>query len=56
MTLPWFEPSTMLITKLGRLRNAMERAFHCVRSHWIRGFIAFHWVRLARIVMLMVPV
>jgi hypothetical protein len=46
----------MLIMKLGARPDAMEPGIHCVRTHWIRGFIAFHWVRLGRIVMLMVPV
>ena len=38
------------------MRNALDPGFHCVRTHWIRGFMAFRWVRYARIVMLMVPV
>src|SRR5262245_33488067 len=37
-------------------QNALEPEFHCARAHWIRGFIAFHRVRHARVVMLMVPV
>jgi hypothetical protein len=56
VTLSWFEPSTMLIMKFGPLPDAMEPDIQCVRTHWIRGFIAFHWGRPARIVMLMVPV
>ena len=47
MTLSWFEPSTMLIMKLGPLPDAMDPAdamdpdIHGVRTHWIRGFMAF---------------
>jgi hypothetical protein len=33
----------------------MKPGIDCVRTHWIRGFMAFHWVRRVRIVMLMVP-
>jgi hypothetical protein len=40
----------------GPLPDAMEPGFHCVRTHWIRGFIAFQLVRRAWTVMLMVPV
>jgi len=32
----------------------MEPGFHCVRAHWIRGFIAFQLARRTRTVMLMV--
>jgi hypothetical protein len=42
--------------KIGLLLDAMESAIHCVRTHWIRGFMTFHRVRHARIVMLMVLV
>src|ERR1700755_2918515 len=38
-----------------RLPDALEPGFHCVRTPWIRGFMAFHRVRRIRIVMLMVP-
>jgi hypothetical protein len=34
----------------------MEPGFHCVTTHWIRGFIAFQLIRRTRIVMLMVSV
>jgi hypothetical protein len=34
----------------------MEPGFHGVRTHWIRGFMAFQLVRRLRTVMLMVPV
>jgi hypothetical protein len=40
---------------LGLLPDAVKPGIHCARTHWIRGFIAFYWVRHARIVMLMVP-
>jgi hypothetical protein len=38
-----------------RLPDALEPGFHCARTHWIRGFMAFQPVRRTRIVMLMVP-
>jgi hypothetical protein len=41
---------------IGLLPDAVESGIHCVRAHWIRGFMAFPPVRHARIVMLMVPV
>jgi hypothetical protein len=51
-----------LIMKIGplpdaarRLPDALEPGFHCARTHWIRGFMAFQPVRRTRIVMLMVP-
>jgi hypothetical protein len=51
-----------LITKIGPLRDALpdampdalEPGFHCVRTNWIQGFMAFHRVRHAPTVMLMV--
>jgi hypothetical protein len=46
----------MLIMKIGLLTDAVKPGFHCVRAHWIRGFMTFHRVRHARTVMLMVPV
>jgi hypothetical protein len=52
--------SFRLIMKLGPLPDAcpdaMEPGIHCVRTHWIRGFMAFQVARRTRIVMLMVPV
>jgi hypothetical protein len=33
----------------------MKPGFHCVRTHWIRGFIAFRLVRRTSTVVLMVP-
>jgi hypothetical protein len=34
----------------------MKPGIHCVRAHWIRGFMALRPARRAEIVMLMVPV
>jgi hypothetical protein len=45
----------MLIMKIGPLRDALEPGFHCVRTHWIRGFIAFQLARRTRTMVLMVP-
>jgi hypothetical protein len=45
-----------LIMTIGVLPDAMEPGIHCVRTHWIRGFIAFQLTRRTRSVMLMVPV
>jgi hypothetical protein len=42
--------------KIGLLSDALEPGIHCVRAHWIRGFMAFRRVRHIGIVMLMVPV
>jgi hypothetical protein len=39
----------------GPLPDAMKPGFHCVRTHWIRGFIGFQLVRSRRTVLLMVP-
>jgi len=36
--------------------DALDPGFHYVRTHWIRGFIAFQLARNTRTVMLMVPV
>jgi hypothetical protein len=46
----------MLIMKIGPMPDAMESGIHCVRTHWIRGFMAFHQVRHVRTMMLVVPV
>jgi hypothetical protein len=43
-----------LIMKIGPLPDAVEPDFQCVRTHWIRGFMAFWLVRRIRAVMLMV--
>jgi hypothetical protein len=40
---------------LDPLPNAMEPGFHCVRTQWIRGFMAFRLARRIRTVMLTVP-
>jgi hypothetical protein len=39
----------------GRRPDAVKPGIHGVRTPWIRGFMAFRWVRHAEIVMLMVP-
>jgi hypothetical protein len=36
--------------------DALDPGFHCVRTHWIRGFMTFQLARRTRTVMLMVPV
>jgi hypothetical protein len=38
------------------LSDVMKPGFHCVRTHWIWGFIAFQPARRTQAVMLMVPV
>jgi hypothetical protein len=43
-----------LIMKIGPLLDALEPGFHCVRAHWIRGFMAFQVARRTRRVMVMV--
>jgi len=37
------------------LPHALKPGFHCARTHWIRGFMAFELARPTRIVLLMVP-
>ena len=44
-----------MIMEIGPLPDAMDPGIHCVRSHWIQGFMAFEPDRRTRIVMLMVP-
>ena len=39
----------------GRFPDALEPGLHCVRAHWIRGFMAFQLARCTRTVMLTVP-
>ena len=46
----------VLIMTIGPLPDAMKPGFHCVRTHWIRGFITFQRARRSRMVMLMVLV
>jgi hypothetical protein len=41
---------------IGSLLDAMEPGIHCVRAHWIRGFMAFQLAQCTRIVLLVVPV
>jgi hypothetical protein len=43
-----------LIMKIGPLLDALEPGFHCVRTHWIQGFMAFQLARRTRGVMVMV--
>jgi hypothetical protein len=40
----------------GPLPDVVKPGFHRVRTHWIRGFMAFQLDRRIWIVMLMVPV
>ncbi|MGH3174229.1 MAG: hypothetical protein ACRDPF_10265 [Streptosporangiaceae bacterium] len=42
--------------KIGPLPDALKPDFQCVRTHWIRGFMAFRLDRRTRTVMLMMPV
>jgi len=37
-----------LIVKTGLLPDVLKPAFHCVRAHWIRGFMALQLVRRGR--------
>jgi hypothetical protein len=39
----------------GRLPDALKPDIHCVRTHWIRGFMAFQLARRTQTVLLMVP-
>ncbi|MGH3162275.1 MAG: hypothetical protein ACRDOC_10355 [Streptosporangiaceae bacterium] len=41
--------------KIGPLPDALEPGFQCVRTHWIRGFIAFQLARRTRTMLLMLP-
>jgi hypothetical protein len=43
------------IMKIGPLPDALEPGFHCVRTQWNPGFMAFQLARRTRSVMLMVP-
>jgi hypothetical protein len=45
----------VLITTIGPLPDAMHPGFHCVRTHWIRGFMTFQLAPAHPTVMLMVP-
>ena len=42
--------------KIGPLPDVMKPGFHCVRTHWIRGFMAFQMARRTPVLMLMVSV
>jgi hypothetical protein len=42
--------------KIGLLADVLDPGFHGVRTHWIRGFMAFRRPRRIRTVMLMAPV
>ena len=46
----------MLIMKIGSLPDAMKSGIHGVKTHWVRGFMAFQLSGCTRIVMPMVPV
>ena len=50
------EPGPFGTLSIGLLPDAVESGFHGVKTHWIRGFIAFRLARRTRIMMLMVPV
>jgi hypothetical protein len=39
----------------GPLPGALEPGIHGVRTHWIRGFMAFQLARCTRTVLLTVP-
>jgi hypothetical protein len=43
-----------LIMKIGPLLDALEPGFHCVRTQWIRGVMAFQLTQRTRSVMVMV--
>jgi hypothetical protein len=50
-----FSGQLKLIMKIGLPLDALDPGFHCVRTRWIRGFMAFQLVRRTRSVMLTVP-
>jgi hypothetical protein len=50
-----FPADFMLIMKIRPLPDAVKPGFHCVRTHWIRGFMTFLLARRTRIVLLVVP-
>ena len=43
-------------TPAGCRLDGVKPDIQCVRTHWIRGFMAFRLARRTRTVMLMVPV
>ena len=42
--------SDFMIMTIGPLQDAMEPGIHCVRAHWILGFMTFQLVRRVRAV------
>ena len=54
---PQINPRAHLATpKTAKHQDALEPGFHCVRTHWIPGSMAFQLARRIETVMLMVPV
>jgi hypothetical protein len=51
---PWLEVDHEDRSAAGRLPGALDPGFHCVTTHWIKGFMAFQLVRRTRTVLLMV--
>jgi hypothetical protein len=49
------EPGPFGTLSIGLLPDALEPGFHCARTRWIRGFMAFRLVRRMWTVTLMVP-
>jgi hypothetical protein len=45
--LAWVVPDAVKpgIHCVGWVPDAVKPGIHCARTHWIRGFMAFHWVR-----------
>jgi hypothetical protein len=56
MTRPQPAPLATCAARCRTLPDALDPGFHCARTRWIRGFMAFRLARRTRIVMLMVPV
>jgi hypothetical protein len=46
---------TLVVRWIGAWLDALKPDIQCVRTHWIRGFIALRLGRRIRIVVLMVP-
>jgi hypothetical protein len=49
-------PPDVFRTSAGFRPDAVKPGFHGVRTHWIRGFMAFQLARSTRTVLLVVPV
>jgi hypothetical protein len=49
------DASRTLPDAAGRLPDALKPGIHGVRTHWIRGFMAFQLARYTRTVLLTVP-